>query len=151
MKKYSIFVIVIIILIGIIYALGFRTVKPAEIEYEQLIINDKVINIEIADTNEKKAKGLGDRQSLQQEHGMLFVFEDKHQYGFWMKGMQFPLDIIWLDDNKIVDISKNVQVENENSLSTYKPKTPINYVLEVNAGYVDQNDIKIGDIVEFVN
>jgi len=128
--------------------LGFRTVKPAEIEYEQLIINDKVINIEIADTAEKISKGLGERESLPEDNGMLFIFKDKRQYGFWMKGMQFPLDIIWIDDNKIADISKNLPVEVDN-LTTYKPITPVNYILEVNAGYADEHDIKIGDIVEY--
>jgi len=65
----------------------------------------KKISVEVADTVEKRSLGLGKRSGLENGWGMLFVFEKRKQHGFWMKGMQFPLDIIWLDNHRIASHS----------------------------------------------
>jgi uncharacterized membrane protein (UPF0127 family) len=64
-----------------------------------------------------------------------------------MKGMRFPIDIIWINDNKIVDISKNVPVSTNSILFTYAPKEPVNQVLELNAGVSNRYNFQIGDSV----
>ena len=83
---------------------------------------------------------------------MLFVFETKNVTpSFWMKDMQIPLDLIWIKDGKIVKIDKNAPVEKDvpdNKLKIYSAGSPIDYVLEVNAGYSEKNIIGEGSSVE---
>jgi uncharacterized membrane protein (UPF0127 family) len=68
-----------------------------------------------------------------------------------MKGMNFPLDFIWIRENKVVDITENAPAETKTIPSIYKPKEPVDMVLEVNAGVVKKDKIKIGDIIELIN
>ena len=114
---------------------------------ETLKIGAKEINIQIADNDEERSKGLSGVTSLGESEGMLFVFDSKDVTpSFWMKGMKIPLDIIWIDDGKIVKIDNNVPFSNQEKL--YTPGQPIDYVLEVNVGFSDKNSLKIGDAAE---
>ena len=102
---------------------------------------------EIANTEEKRERGLSGRKNLPEDTGMIFIFEIPTRYSFWMKDMRFPLDIIWIDENKkIVAISENI------SPSTYpnsfSPTDPVKYVLEVNAGWAEKNGVEVGDFIE---
>ena len=111
------------------------------------------IPVELADTNEKRAKGLSDRTSLDENSGMLFVFDKKSITPvFWMKDMLIPIDMIWIGDGKIVKIDKNVPAPvagtPDNKLPNYSPGSPIDYVLEVNSGFSDKNKFKVGDSVD---
>lgn len=105
------------------------------------------IKAEIADTEEKRSRGLSGRKNLPEGAGMLFIFEIPAKYSFWMKDMRFPLDIIWIDENKkIIAISENIS---PNTYPTsFSPSDPVKYVLEVNAGWVGKNKIKTGDFIE---
>lgn len=87
--------------------------------------------IEVADTPEKRTQGLADRAMLEPGTGMLFVFPYKDKYGFWMKGMQFPLDIIFLRDGVVDSIARH---RLPGDLTSVFPEHPIDEVLEVNAG-----------------
>ncbi|MDX1536041.1 MAG: DUF192 domain-containing protein, partial [Candidatus Spechtbacterales bacterium] len=79
---------------------------------EKLEIADTEITVELAEKPEDKAKGLSGRSSLAEEHGMLFVFNRPGTYSFWMKEMNFPIDIIWIgEDMRVVDITKNAKPE----------------------------------------
>lgn len=101
---------------------------------------------EVSDTALKRAKGLSCRKSLEENNGMLFIFEKPGKYSFWMAGMNFPLDIIWLSDDKVADISKNVQPPKGFKLpAIVSPSTEINKVLELSAGAAEKFNIKIGD------
>ena len=98
-----------------------------------LIINNLPIQLDLADTKEKQTLGLSGRTSLSKEEGMLFIFDQPKNWGFWMKEMFFPIDIIWLDDNyQPVYVVQNVQPESYPR--TFYPPAPARYVLEVNAG-----------------
>ena len=113
---------------------------------ETLKVGSKEINIQIADNDEERAKGLSGITSLGENEGMIFIFNTKDiTPSFWMKGMKISLDIIWIDDGKIVKIDKNVPFSDQEKLYTPTPGQPIDYVLEVNAGFSDKNNIKIGD------
>ena len=79
---------------------------------------------------------------------MLFVFHDYQKRTFVMRRMHFPLDIIWIKDDKIVNIAKNLPPEGENPDKLYSSSLPINYVLEVNGRFCDENGVEIGDEVE---
>ncbi|MBI4714059.1 DUF192 domain-containing protein [Candidatus Uhrbacteria bacterium] len=75
---------------------------------------------------------------------MLFLFENETLVPFWMKGMFFPIDIIWLDNQTIVGFETDVQVENP-PMTIYRPPTPVDSVLEVPAGFVKAHNLGIGD------
>ncbi len=148
----SLFVIAFLFFILVIFfilSLFFSVVSnKSELAHGQVLINDKIIWVEIAKTAEERAKGLKGRLSLADDAGMLFVFEEKKFHKFWMEGVRIPIDIIWIEDNQIVDITENVPVPKIKDLPTYRPSTEVNYVLEVKDGYVQGNNIKIGDKVE---
>jgi len=118
-----------------------------------VIIKTLNVDAEVADTAAKRKKGLSKRDSLPLNQGMLFVFEQSGMYGFWMKDMKFPIDIIWLDENKrIVDIVQNVPVEpgkKDSQLTIYKPDGDAKYVLEINAGLSQLNALQKGDQANF--
>ena len=118
-----------------------------------IIVGSELINVEIADTNEKRMQGLSNKTNLANKEGMLFIFEDKDiSPFFWMKEMNFPIDIIWINDTKIVQVDKNIPAPEartpESELPLYKPAQPIDYVLEVNAGFSDQHDINVGTDID---
>lgn len=113
------------------------------------------LNVEakIAANSKDRQAGLSKVDSLPLNEGMLFVFDKSDSYIFWMKGMKFAIDIIWLDENKkIVTIAKNVPAEpgkNDLQLKQYKPSGPAKYVLEVNAGITDLYNLQDGDLASF--
>jgi len=99
---------------------------------------------------------LSGRNILDENNGMLFVFNEDSATQFWMYGMKFPLDIVWISNScKIIDITYNAeQPENPNSsedLVLYSSKLPSTYALEINSGEVNLYNIKIGEQVEFLN
>jgi uncharacterized membrane protein (UPF0127 family) len=117
----------------------------------KLSINNHVFTYEIAITPQEQMKGLSGRDLLPDNHGMLFVYNRKEQYAFWMNQMKFPIDIIWIDDTKVVDITKNVPTPAPgDQLPTYAPKRPVNRVFEVAAGTADRFGIKEGDEVTYL-
>lgn len=129
--------------LSLLIALGLINPSP-NVSLPQLEIGGKIIQIEIADTDAERIQGLSDRTSLPQDTGLLFIFPTPTTPGFWMKDMRFPIDIIWLDENwKIISIDKNLAPESYPKL--FFPPSPIKYVLEVNAGFSDQNNLKIDD------
>ena len=127
----------------ILIALGFINPAP-KVSLPQLEIGEKIIQIEIADTDAKRIQGLSNRESLPTDTGLLFIFPTPTTPSFWMKDMHFPIDIIWLDANwKIIGIEKNLTPETYPKL--FFPPSPIKYVLEVNAGFSTKNNLKTGD------
>jgi len=116
---------------------------------KHVIINNKKIKVEIADTAELQYRGLSDREELCDNCGMLFVFPDKQVRTFVMRNMNFPLDMIWIDDDKIVKINKNTIPEANNPVMRYSSDVLVNYVLEVSGGFCDENGIRVGDEVGF--
>ncbi len=112
-------------------------------------IGETRYTVEVVDSDDKRALGLSGRESLLPEHGMLFLFDVKDTYAFWMKDMKFPIDIVWIDENIIADIYENVPVPLANvNLPRYQAHKPVNKVLEVNAGEVKNHGFKIGDVVQ---
>ena len=113
-------------------------------------IDNVKFSVDIATTKEEQAKGLAVYKSLPQDRGMFFPFQTPDYYAFWMKDMKFPIDIIFIYKNRITDIFKNVPVSKSQNeiLPLYKPKSPSDGVLEINAGLAKQYNFKIGDFVK---
>ncbi len=142
MKK-SIYILTVIAVAVLFYIV--KTNQISDSDYTKVIINDKIIEVEIAGTAETHYRGLSNRKNLCENCGMLFVFPDKKERTFVMRNMNFPLDIIWIDDDKIVKIDKNLPPEGKNPANNYNSGAPVNYVLEVNGGFADKNNIKTGN------
>lgn len=121
----------------------YRRIRP------KVIIGSATYTVEVAVTDAQKELGLGQRDSLADNHGMLFVYPGRGEYTFWMKGMRFPLDFIWIDGVTVVDITRNVPVDAGPNYRLYRPVKPADKILEVNAGDADAKGIRIGDTVRF--
>jgi uncharacterized protein len=105
--------------------------------------------VEVAYTPAEQERGLMFRKGLAENHGMLFMFEQENAYGFWMKNMRFPIDIIWVDrDKKIIDIYQYALPCKE-ICKTMVPKSAAKFVLEVSAGFAQRHRIRLGDSLEF--
>lgn len=115
-------------------------------------IADISIPVELATTSEAIVKGLSGRTSLDHDKGLLFIFGAPARYRFWMPDMNFPIDILWLGEDKVVDITQEVS-NNFDPLNPifYRPAQPVRYVLEVNAGFAESHKLKIGDSVGYLN
>ncbi len=120
-----------------------------------LKINENKYLIEKAEGREETSLGLSGRVSMCRECGMLFIFEKEDNYAFWMKDMNYDLDIIFIDiDKKIVEIHANVKKEAYNKVEPNKSEKIRNtqkakYILELNAEVVQEKNIKVGDMVHF--
>ncbi|MFA6159608.1 MAG: DUF192 domain-containing protein [Parcubacteria group bacterium] len=101
--------------------------------------------VELAKTPEKQMQGLGGRAKMREKEGMLFDFGKYGKYSFWMKDAKFDLDILWINEGKIVHIAENVSHE---SLETINPQITADKVLEINSGLTDKYNFKIGDSVK---
>lgn len=165
-KKYIIiFVIVLLFPFGYFLLSKDKTLEPSNtfpvlettispktpIEKSQkkyVTVDDVIIPVDISDTDRLREKGLSGRLSLAPNEGMFFIFPKEHRYSFWMPDMHFPIDMVWITDGKIVDITANVSNEfDPHNPKYYRPKVPVKYVLEVNAGFMERHGLGIGDSV----
>lgn len=147
MKRAAFFLVLVGIAIALIAAFSVLPRAPhAPLPQNEPVvrIGDVVIPVEIANSPDEWNRGLSGRQSLAEERGMLFIFPQPGTYAFWMPDMHFAIDIIWIgQDRRIVDISANVAPESYPE--RFMPSSPVQYVLEVNAGFAARNNIRIGD------
>ena len=121
----------------------------SQADEKSVTINNAKIKIEIADTAELRYKGLSNKKELCDNCGMLFIFPEKEIRTYVMRDMNFALDMIWIDDDKIIKINKNTIPEGSNPVMRYSSDALVNYILEVNGGFCEDNGIKAGDGVEF--
>jgi len=122
--------------------------KEGEITIFKASDSTKVtLDIEIADTDFDIQTGLMYRNSMENNQGMLFVFEDERERFFYMKNTKIPLDLIYINaDKNIVSFQKNTRPFDETSLPS---NGPAQYVLEVNAGLVDTWNLSKNDAIVF--
>jgi len=115
----------------------------------QVCISGTCVNVEIADNQNERNFGLMFREELDEDRGMIFVYEESDTYTFWMKNTLIPLDMIWInEDNVIVHIAEAEPCKAD-PCPTYGPEEPAKYILEVNQGFSQEQDINIGDEVNF--
>lgn len=130
------------------------TETPAPIEGPVVRIGDALFSVDLALTPEQRSQGLSGRHVMAAETGMLFVFENEGALTFWMKEMRFPLDIVWIGaDCTVVDVTLGAPPPEEGQgladLPRFSPRSPAQYVLEINAGEFVDRGIEAGDLVEF--
>jgi uncharacterized membrane protein (UPF0127 family) len=116
---------------------------------EQLTIDSATFTVEIASTSVEQTRGLSFRPSLGTNDGMLFIFSAGATQSFWMKDMNFPLDMIWISGNTVVGFAQNVPAPAPGTalwnLPVYVSPGNTDKVLEVNAGIVEKYNIRVGD------
>jgi uncharacterized membrane protein (UPF0127 family) len=114
-------------------------------------VGDDALTVEIADTSDLQTRGLSYRDGLEPGTGMLFVYPDSRSHTFWMKGMRFCLDIIWIDRGEITGAAENVCPEPgvaDVALARYPSTGPAQFVLEVPAGWLDDHGYGAGTPVD---
>ncbi|RPI18351.1 MAG: DUF192 domain-containing protein [Ignavibacteriae bacterium] len=123
-------------------------VKQGEVYFQDKNKNlIRKVDVEIAESDETRHRGLMFRDKMNEEQGMLFIFPIEEEQGFYMKNTILPLDIIFINKNKqIIKIYKNTTPFSEKTLPSGKPTL---YVVEVNAGYTDKYNIKEGDFIDW--
>ncbi len=120
--------------------------------YKQINVTVNGVHLvaDIASTGDQRSKGLAVKDDLQESEAMLFVFSKENEYGFWMKGMKFPIDIIWIDsDREVVHIEHSLEPCGPDSCPTHKPDGEALYVLETVAGFAAKYNVVEGTQVEF--
>jgi uncharacterized membrane protein (UPF0127 family) len=109
------------------------------------------VTAELALTDEERQQGLMFREKINDDQGMLFIFEDEGVYSFWMKNMRFPIDILWLDaQKKIVHLESRVPPCQSDPCPSYAPDAAAMYVLELKSGGAEKHGLKLYDRLEFV-
>ena len=117
----------------------------------KIIVGDKELAVEVVREEIDLKNGLSNRDQIGSE-GMLFILPFRRKVSFWMKDMRFPLDMIWIKDGKVVEITKDVspptrEYNDDSSLILYSPQEDVDQVLEVMAGNSDQWGISVGDTI----
>ena len=103
-------------------------------------IDDATFVATVADDADERAIGLGETESLSRNEAMLFVFDEPNKHGIWMKDVEYPIDVLWLDGSKqIVHIVENMQPESYPVV--YQPESAALYVIEMAAGTIEDNAI----------
>ena len=115
---------------------------PAE---DRIAIRDASVSIEIAETLSDQQRGLGRRDDLPWNSGMLFVYDTPAHINMWMKDMRFDIDIVWIRESRIVDMAWRARHAVPEPLPIYRPREAADMVLEVPAGYAEANGWRIGD------
>jgi uncharacterized protein len=149
-KKYKKWIVLLIIILSIIGLISLTKNQDNNDNKESKVlkIGNAALNIEIANTDAERIQGLSGRLGLSENDGLLFVFDKEGYYSFWMKDMNFPIDIAWLDKNKrITHIEKDVLPETYPK--TFDSSVQSLYVLETKANFFENSKIKIGDVAEF--
>ena len=148
------------VIVGIAGILSLPSdVKLESVEFPRgtVKIDDVVLEVQIADTDPRQTRGLMFQKQLPLDKGMLFVFDDANYRSIWMLNMQFPLDILWIDDNgKVVFIEKNIPpcktaLETVTCPSYKGGSKNAKYVLEVTAGFVDAFKITTESTLEIIS
>ena len=148
-KKMKWLLIIFLVAAGGLQLWKFRWPKMV------LELKGEKLNVLVADTYYHQRKGLGGRESLSPYDGMLFLFSFPAKQAFVMRDMEFPIDIVWLKQQIVVDMAKNVQIEElgtlEEGLQRYYPRVEATAVLELPAGWADSHQLQIGDALKVVD
>lgn len=140
-KKILFNFVIVLVLLGVVFNF---VGKSGEIK--SIKIAGQEVKVDLAITAGEQEMGLSGRENLLENTGMLFVFEKEGIYPFWMKDMNFPIDMIWINGGmRVVYIQENATPESYPEI--FDPKTNAKYVLEVPAGFSKNNNLKVGDKV----
>lgn len=148
-RKDALSWMLIVFVLGLIGVAAYYVFLPQLQPHVTVRLGDGVFKARVAKTDEEREKGLSGTRSLASNQAMLFVYDHDDKWPMWMKDMQYPLDILWLDkDKKVVYIVKNAPPESY-PYERFVPKEEARYVLEVPAGTVSQKKILLQQAAVF--
>lgn len=145
-KKMIFFIVAITAVVAVVilsYGMRYFDVEEIVVPSKLIMGNNKVLHLIIADTEEKRALGLSGRATLTENEAMLFVFKKPGIYGFWMKDMLFPIDMLWLD-HEFKIVSMQTRATPQSFPTVYQPTVVAQYVLETYSGFVEKHKLKVG-------
>ncbi len=148
MFEILLLIILVIVLSYIFFHYAQVSLSPAtpQNSNNSVCVAEKCFFVEVAKTTAEREKGLMNRSHLDENKGMLFIFENEGLYSFWMKDTLIPLDMIWINSaNQVVFIAKNVQPCKSLICPSINSSARAGYVLEINGGLSDSLGIKVGD------
>lgn len=131
--------ILVISIIGISFYLEQST--------DTVSINGNLVSVSVVDTEDQRMKGLSGKEKLDPGNGMLFIFDTNDFHGIWMKDMNFPIDILWLDEAKRV-VSVKASASPDSYPEVFRPSAAAKYVIELPKGSLSQYNVSIGQTVE---
>ena len=147
-RAASLVLVCVLVVAGVAFVAPYIERNPRITPTRSIRVQGTFVRVAVADTESLREKGLSGVASLSANEGMLFVFEKDGLYSFWMKDMNFPLDIVWLAaDGKVVAVAEDRSPASYPE--SFTPTSPARYALELPAGWVKAHDIGIGDAVEF--
>ncbi len=155
MKPIFVFLLTTVSLLGaffvlqpVIYSVYNNRKSVQGVSLKKLKVGNATFKVEVAEDHISRSQGLSGRENLPEDHGMIFVFENSRYHTFWMKGMKFPLDFIWIRNNEVVEVTENVQpLASPLPQQIIRPPQAVDSVLEINAGEAAEKSIRIGDNV----
>lgn len=156
MKKIFFLSAILLLVVGGIY-LSQKYVGNGNVSLfkktSTVTINSRAFKVVVASSQQDKEVGLSKTKSLAPDQGMIFLFDKPDYYPFWMKNMQFPIDIIYTNKDTIVTIKSNAQPpkNNNENLIIYVPAEPSDKVLEIQAGLAEKYKFKNGDKIIYDN
>ncbi len=146
---------IIVIIFACLFVVGLigKTIAVRLYSVATVRMGGQEFSARVASSGAQREKGLSGTDSLGKNEAMVFKFDSARQYVFWMKDMNYALDIIWVQNGKIIDIAPRVPPGiglQDVDLPKYAPRLPASRVVEVVAGTADRLGIKIGDAVQIV-
>ncbi len=133
-----------IILVALIMVIPDYCQATAGDSSTQISVGDRAVYVELAVTTEERARGLQSRKSLEEDHGMLFVFPEKKRATFWMKETYIPLSLAFIsEDGRITQIEEM----EPGSLEYHASDAEVKYALEMKAGWFKRSGVGVGDKV----
>ena len=150
MKTKEIIVIIALFAVAIGFTVWYQNNKIKDISGPLVCFSEDCFSVEVADEDAERTTGLMNRESLDADSGMLFIFESDGNYPFWMKNTLIPLDMVWLNsDKEIVFIKENALPCEQDPCSIITPNGTAKYVVELNAGVVADKEISVGQVARF--
>jgi hypothetical protein len=154
MKHIYKFLLALLILLLLVLSIFFYESKFPKGKIVQITNSEGYtyeVEVEVADTPELQMKGLMYREEMDEDAGMWFPYSSERDVTFWMKNTFIPLDMLFIGSNfEIVDVIYNVPACTEDPCEMYSPIAKSQYVLEVNGGFSEKNNIRIGDKVSLI-
>lgn len=137
-----------LVLLGVGLVLGglflYAKISANATKLQEIQVGTHFFLVEVAQTSAEREKGLSGHHPLNSNQGMLFIYPTPGIYSFWMNEMRFAIDIVWISENKrIINITRNVSPTTYPQ--TFKPPSPVQFVLEIPAGSADEYQLQIGN------
>lgn len=150
-KIIIIFGLMLILIAGVAFYQFSKNQGPQMQPNGKVTIEGRTFNVEVVRESKDQQIGLTKYNTIKEDQGMLFLFEQPDTYGFWMKNMKFPIDIIFIRDDTVVSTSPEAQpiAQDAENPTIYQPEVPADKVLEIQSGLAEKYNIKTGDRVEF--